>query len=570
MKQRYAQKSQALLASLIATSLCLTASAGGFSVLVTTDTPMPDGNGIITGLGVPILNNQAQVAFRVGISFPTNASFNAICTRDSADGVVFKLVRNYELLSGTTNRYESVGQADDDMALNNYGTVVSWADLDQTPGGIADDTGFFRSTIGSGLVNEVVREGGSFAGKTWAGFASTDAFALNNHNQAIVSADFTGPGVTSTNDVGVFLFRTNGSVTELVREGDPVPGGNGYFQTFAGLNLNDVGLASFVAGLGGTSNGSYDNLGVYVSDGTNVTEIERTQYSGGFDDLGSAAPINASGWVAFRARTSTNGIRSHIRVSDGAMTLHVADTGDSVTRITNKIGSINQYVEFNDQQQVLMATSMSPAGEALIRGRWLESGRTVVHTGEVLPGRTNVITGGLVSYNRALNERGQVAFLALLDNSSRRALLLHDDAYGLVEIAKVGDSLLGSTISDLAFNATSAFGHVPDERNGFNDFGGVAFWFALSNGINGIALWGAPPVGISSIQRQANDVIINFGTLGDRATLIETSTNLTGGFTLLSSNLYANGGAPLTTNFIHSGVLTNDPQRFYRMRLLLP
>jgi hypothetical protein len=99
-----------------------------------------------------------------------------------------------------------------------------------------------------------------------------------------------------------------------------------------------------------------------------------------------------------------------------------------------------------------------------------------------------------------LDEAGQLAFLAELSDTANgpaagRGLFLYDPDDGLQEIARTGDSLAGSTITNVYFNGTvlgAISSQSPDTSlSGLNDAGQVAFAFTLASGQDGIAIWTA-------------------------------------------------------------------------------
>jgi hypothetical protein len=559
------------VATLLTVSFLPSSLAEDYSVLISTHLPMPDGNGTIEGLTVPILNNQEQVAFRISAgNTSTNSSFWAIAAREEGYGFVFQMAREDEHLTGGTNRYNILGGANiGDLALNNNGHTVFWAELYDTPGGNADNEGFFASTIGSGTVTKVARKGDSFSGLTWSDLVFGTHPALNDLQQIVLPITLAGGGVVSSNNQGIFRFGTNSTVNQIVREGDAVAAGNGYFSTFSDYSLNNAGQVSFISTLVGNTNGIYDNLGVFIYNDGEVVEVARTKY-GVVDDLGSPSSINEDGFTAYLVRDGAGGgVTNFILMSSPFIQTELARTGDGITKLTNVISSISEGIDLNDHGEVLFRATLSPSGEALLRAKpgYLEN-ETIAYSGQSLPGRTNKLTTfGIGSFGYSQNNRSQVAFIGQIDNSGR-ALMFYDKASGLIEIAKTGDSLLGSTIANLAIGATTASGSVPDERCGLNDFGDVAFWFGLADGNQGIAVWEPPQIGITSIVRRTNDVIINFGTLGDRPTLLERASNLNGIFTTVLSNYYVNGGNPIATNYVDTGAITNNPQGFYRLKIV--
>ncbi len=96
-----------------------------------------------------------------------------------------------------------------------------------------------------------------------------------------------------------------------------------------------------------------------------------------------------------------------------------------------------------------------------------------------------------------INEAGQVAFASPVWDSSvpgDQGVFLVDPAAGLIQVARTGQALLGSTISTLALQGTRpsrllANGPQAREFAGLNDAGDVAFMFELTDARVGIAVW---------------------------------------------------------------------------------
>src|SRR5260370_24969946 len=79
--------------------------------------------------------------------------------------------------------------------------------------------------------------------------------ALNDGGQVVFASNFPGGR-------GVFLY-TGGTITRLVRNGDPAPGGGAFFTAFTSLSLNANGIVAFVstAGSGTTAQGIFLSAG---------------------------------------------------------------------------------------------------------------------------------------------------------------------------------------------------------------------------------------------------------------------------------------------------------------------
>jgi hypothetical protein len=388
-------------------------------------------------------------------------------------------------------------------SINESGQVSFIADLYDTLGAAADDTGAFRGD-GTTLI-QYAREGqASPDGNGAFGFGLGEQ-ALNNAgeiscrvvltdaspgtNEAIFRADGTtlekiarggqdAPGVgekfvqfdysTSINDAGHVafaaytsnvsgIFRGDGtSVTLIARSNQMAPDGNGRYAGTPSYStrLNDLGQAAFFANFNNTLGGANDNTGILRGDGASLVLIVRKGQMapdghGAFSDftgLGFTAPaaLNDLGQVAFDARlTGTAGGNSDdygIFRSDGATLVQIVREGQA-----------------------------APDGN----GRFDLRSRP------------------------ALNGAGQVAFDAVLAGTSGgtsddMGIFFFDDALGLLQVARKGDLFLGSTIIALSFAPPDRWG---DEGSGLNESGvpRVAYFFRLADSREGIAIWSPIP-----------------------------------------------------------------------------
>lgn len=97
-------------------------------------------------------------------------------------------------------------------------------------------------------------------------FGSVATFDLNSGGTAAFSA-FTRddvPGFETTE--GVFASEASGTLRVLARGGDATPDGNGTFDVFRNVSLNDAGQVSFLAESTGTAGFFRDRAGLYVVD----------------------------------------------------------------------------------------------------------------------------------------------------------------------------------------------------------------------------------------------------------------------------------------------------------------
>lgn len=122
-----------------------------------------------------------------------------------------------------------------------------------------------------------------------------------------------------------------------------------------------------------------------------------------------------------------------------------------------------------------------------------------------------------------------------------------------------GNSILGAT------NATYTIAAAQSSNAG-------TYTVAVSNFAGTITTIGAlltiNPFRITSVAIQTNNVLIAWTTTGGQTNVVQSSADLTAGFTDLSPNIAICGTAATTTNYLDIGGATNCRSRFYRVRLV--
>ena len=73
---------------------------------------------------------------------------------------------------------------------------------------------------------------------------------------------------------------------------------------------------------------------------------------------------------------------------------------------------------------------------------------------------------------------------------------------------------------------------------------------------------------ITSVTPTNNDVRISWRTAGGRTNIVQAMTDLSGSYSNLSPNIVIVGSGDVTTNYLDVGGATNQPSRFYRVRLV--
>ncbi len=131
------------------------------------------------------------------------------------------------------------------------------------------------------------------------------------------------------------MFTTQGGLTEIVRSGDPPPGGNGVFESFEHSHFSvpvvpvtALGQTSFRGTTTGTAGGLADEVGIYRAEPGTITEIARegTSYPG-IGTLGVIhdSVINDAGQVLVEATLVSN---PGIYIGDGFTLTKIFHSGD--------------------------------------------------------------------------------------------------------------------------------------------------------------------------------------------------------------------------------------------------
>lgn len=490
------------------------------AVIGVTGDPAPDGNGSFTFFGIPALNDAGQVAFQASlIGTSAGSSDNlGIFRGDSVSGPV-QIARKGQVAPDGNGDFLGFRPP----ALNDAGQVAFTAELTGTSGGCFDDGGIFRGDAVDALV-QIAREGNA-APDGNGNFVSFDEAApfrrLNNRGQVAFATFFTGTSGGSSDNSGVFRGDGVGEPVQIVREGQPVPGGNGTFSvlTEAGPALNDVGQVVFSASLRDSS----DDRGIFRGDGVSspVTIARAGQAApdgnGGFFFF-DLPVMNDAGQVTFSARLggTSGGSIDDIGIfrSDGVSgVVQIARKGQAAPDGNGTFTQLSFVPALNDAGQVAFYVGMtgtsggSSDNTGIFRGDEVTGLVQIVRAGQAAPDGNGSFSN--LRLPPDLNDAGQVAFLADLGSTSGGSgddtgLFFFDDALGPLQVAREGDALLGSTITGLMFSGVINI--RGDERSGLNKVGQVAYQFELADGRQGIALWTIPEP--SSLQLLPLSVVV--------------------------------------------------------------
>jgi hypothetical protein len=412
--------------------------SSGPTVICRENWVMPDLNGRVYSLSTPAMNNASQVVFRADATDTLLGFYDAVgIYLSSGGGPPTQLVRGNDPAPDGNGRFLVMSETpliDDDVI------TTFWASFTGTAGGYNDDTAIIVEGWGATRIyareNQLVPGGdGRFSGFR---------HITENEDQAVgFLGDMRNTSGGSDNNTAIFRANLAGlgaTLTELAREGDPPPDGNGqYYSFYPSPSVDRVGNGriAFHAWLENTSGGVTDDSGIFMATNSGVYRIAREGDAppggnGTYSNFDSDIAQNDS-WVVFRAfmRDTSGGSLDEegLYRGNGLLTYEVARRGNP-----------------------------APDGNGVFR--WFPS--------------------------MAINKAGVIAFAATLTGttggSADNAGLFLGNGFDTVEVARKGDPLLGSTIVELHM-ATG-----PDCRNGLNNLAQVAYRALLADGREALVL----------------------------------------------------------------------------------
>ncbi|MEZ6191967.1 MAG: hypothetical protein R3C45_11875 [Phycisphaerales bacterium] len=262
--------------------------------------------------------------------------------------------------------------------FNDVGLVAFRGDLRGSAVG-TNDTGIWLGTPGalSLLARRETQVSGMAPGVIFSGSEGIGLPVLNNIGQVAFRATFDGTGIDENNNQ-VVLLADSGLLSIVAREGEAAPGtGAGVvFNSFLpDVSLNDAGYAAFAGSLRGPGVDSTNQLGMWVGSATGLELVWRqgdaapgTQAGVVFDFADIEEPaVSAAGEITFRATvldTGPSGSRDAGIWSGGPGALelvalersHAPGTGDGV-----RFGTFLEPV-INGAGQTAFAASVTGSG----------------------------------------------------------------------------------------------------------------------------------------------------------------------------------------------------------------
>ena len=364
------------------------------------------------------------------------------------------------------------------------------ATLTGTSGMSTDDTGIFLGSQNG--VAQIAREGQSPIDATGTYSSFGNAAYTNNSGQVAFSASLTGTSNGSDDDTGLFI-GSGGSTSSLVREGQAAPDGNGEFNFFQELDLNEAGQLSFHSGLRNTNGGFDDDRGIFLADLGSVVQIVREGQAapdgnGAFSTLYRHELTNL-GSVGFSAAltNTANGFfdDTGLFVGDGNSITQIAREGQVATSDGATFANFSSdSLDMTDSGKGAFRVGLQNVDNSIDYGlfRWNGSYNSlIVRTGDNGPDGATTIAG---FNNPVMNDRGVLLFSAILDGTPGGTTddfgLFVSDGIDLINVAQEGDSAFGSTVSSISYT---------NSGTAINENGQVTYLAFLNNNETMIRKW---------------------------------------------------------------------------------
>ncbi|XAL98098.1 PEP-CTERM sorting domain-containing protein [Phycisphaeraceae bacterium D3-23] len=443
----------------------------------------PDGNGTFDFFISPTINAFGQVAFRANLNGTSGGSLDDYGIYRSSTGTLLTQIAREGQAAPDGN-----GTFDDLFSplINASGQVAFSTTLTGTSGGFTDDRGIYRSGTGSTLTR-IGREGQTEPGGNGT-FSSIGSAVINDSGQVVFTGLLTGTSGGSSDNRGIYRSNSSSTLTEVARRGQAVPDGNGTYSTFSSFSLNASGQVTFISNLNGTSGASTDNQGLYRSDsGTTLTQIAREGQvppggNGVFANI-FGPQFNDAGQVAFYADlsgTSGGGLdnRGLYRSTAGSALTQIAREGQTAPGGDGTILSFNG-LDLNNSGQVVFTSNLTGTSGgttddlALYRSSTGSTVTQIAREGQVVPGGDGTYS---TLFTPQINDSGLVVFRSDLAGTSGGSLdnnaLYLTDGVETIQVIREGEAVAGSTVTGVSSLTAGSL----------NDFGQVVYEIGLANG----------------------------------------------------------------------------------------
>jgi len=490
-----------VLGLLIASAPAVTAEGdvGTYDILVKSWDEEPEEYGDFATFGVPALNDSGQAAFYATLEGGSiGDGDNEGIYRGSGLGIT-RIEREF---SKSTVSLTNLSQ---NPAIDTVGRVAYSADFWATAIGVPRNE--LRCSNGTATAPTVAYVGQSVPGGS-GNFASFDDFVLGRGGHMAFHAKLSSTISGIHDDEGV--YRATGSyILEIAREGETSPDGDGVFGSISntprslwGPAINDVGEVAFRAGLKSTSN----SRGVYIGQPGSVATLMRANDPlpgpGEMSQTWSygALPVTgSSGRAAFAffaqntgSDHNTKGIYFGERYSGVEVFRHGDLAPDSNGTFVCGWPTVESLAVNSSGRVAFPANLNHTAGSTnddfgLFIGYGGEITQ-IARKGQPAPDGNGVFS---TIGDPALNDANVVAFRAEFsgtsDGEANNAGIYLSDGVEIVSVARKGQMLLESTITDLDFrDSTDINGPT---RSGLNESTQVAYRATLADGRQAIVLF---------------------------------------------------------------------------------
>jgi hypothetical protein len=472
--------------------------------LVTADTvviansgqPVPEGNGLYATFTDPVLNAFQRLAFRSDLTGTSGGTEDdrAIYRADAAGATL--ICREDWWTPNANGRFFALSTP----AMNNASQVVFRGDADGTTLGVYDFVGIYRSA-GPGALDQIVRGNDPAPDGNGQFFIMSETPLIDDYAVTTFWASFTGTS-SSYNDDTAVVMDWLGAPRILAREGQTVPGGDGQFSSFLDISENENQGVAFNASLTNTSAGNDNDTGIFRAQPgfpATCTQLVREnqappdgngQYSSLhlgpiFNDLGDGR-ASFLGWM----RNTSGGVNDDVGIflATTSGVIRIARDGQTPPDGNGQYTVFNSNTTQNNTRVAFVATMRNTAGGTadsvgLYWGNGLSTHK-IVRGGDAAPDGNGAFWG---ITDPIMNKYGHVAFRSQFTGtaggSSDNWGLYIGDGYDIVQVARTGDPLLGSTITELSM-ADGA-----NCRNGFNRYAQVAYRAVLADGRQAMVLF---------------------------------------------------------------------------------
>jgi len=314
--------------------------------------------------------------------------------------------------------------------------------------------------------------------------AGVTAFALKE-GTATYSASTTGNAGESSRDF-LLATATRQGAKVVFREGDAAPNNGNFWFTSGGISVNAQGGVSFIGALTNASLGTSNNEGVYVGDGSVMTEIARANQpepmgGPGVLDAFSVCTINTSGQVAFWASIRNAGtpvISTHgIFIGQGSALQQVARTyttaPDGNGQISG-IGTSSRLISDSGNVAYLATLTGTTGGSEDDTAIFMSNGSssvTIAHEGDLAPGTSGRFGSFLAPL---INDNNQVLFYASIRGGGEG--FFRGSGSDATKIVLTGELALGGVAVYQTLHTTASI----------NAAGDVSYVAYLNSGISGV------------------------------------------------------------------------------------